>query len=185
MHGIGMVTNPEFSVPFHTHSSLGTCLSLQPDPVSCLILLYISNTFPEVFQFQFPLFLSFSSHPERRREREEVIEQRNNFSSWKRKKGDWSEMDGLQRHYALSCSYLHEAANEKSAKDNKMVTLYSYEPARERNAKSTWWWNEAERKRKRRVAKYKFYATEGKIKRSLKKGFRWFKIKCIKIVSNL
>ncbi|KAJ1417170.1 hypothetical protein SESBI_16863 [Sesbania bispinosa] len=52
-------------------------------------------------------------------------------------------------------------------------------------AKSTWWWNDPERKRQRRVAKYKLYATEGKFKHSVKKGWRWFKVKCIKIVTNL
>ncbi|KAJ7973289.1 DUF3511 domain protein [Quillaja saponaria] len=47
------------------------------------------------------------------------------------------------------------------------------------------WWNDPELKRKRRVASYKFYAAEGKLKHSLKKGFRWLKIKCIRIVRKL
>ncbi|KAK7379187.1 hypothetical protein VNO80_04640 [Phaseolus coccineus] len=103
-------------------------------------------------------------------------------------------MDGLASHYAHSCSYSHDEVNGKSVKDNKMMGSYSYEPPRERSgggnmavskSKSSWWWNEAERKRKRRVGKYKLYGTEAKIKHSFKKGFRWFKIKCIKIVSNL
>ncbi|MED6193102.1 hypothetical protein PIB30_015986 [Stylosanthes scabra] len=50
-----------------------------------------------------------------------------------------------------------------------------------KETKSTWWWNDAERKRKRRVAKYKLYATEGKFKHSIKKGFRWLKIKWIRM----
>lgn len=49
-------------------------------------------------------------------------------------------------------------------------------------SKRTWWWDDAEKKRKRRVAKYKFYSAEGKFKHSMKKGFRWLKIKCINIV---
>ncbi|XP_057718156.1 uncharacterized protein LOC130932760 [Arachis stenosperma] len=53
-----------------------------------------------------------------------------------------------------------------------------------KETKSTWWWNDAERKRKRRVAKYKLYATEGKFKHSIKKGFRWLKIKWIKMVKD-
>ncbi|KAL9332456.1 hypothetical protein ACSQ67_002066 [Phaseolus vulgaris] len=100
-------------------------------------------------------------------------------------------MDGFQSHYA-SCSYSHDEVNRKNTKDNKMMGSYSYESPRSgggnmavSKSKSSWWWNEAERKRKRRVTKYKLYATEAKIKHSFKKGFRWFKIKCIKIVRNL
>ncbi|WVZ05823.1 hypothetical protein V8G54_019169 [Vigna mungo] len=102
-------------------------------------------------------------------------------------------MEGVQSHYAHSCSYLHDV-NRNSVKDNRMTSSYFHEPPRECNngenmavskSKSSWWWNEAERKRKRRVAKYKYYATEAKIKHSFKKGLRWFKIKCIKIVTSL
>lgn len=52
-------------------------------------------------------------------------------------------------------------------------------------SKHTSWWNDPERKRKRRVAKYKLYAAEGRFKHSIKKGFRWFKIKWIKIITNI
>lgn len=64
-----------------------------------------------------------------------------------------------------------------------------YDPSRYRCVKTvrrssdTWWWNDPDRKRKRRVAKYKLYAAEGKCKHSVKKGWRWFKIKCIKIIT--
>lgn len=47
------------------------------------------------------------------------------------------------------------------------------------------WWNDPEMKRKRRVAKYKLYSAEGKIKISLKKGLRWIKRKCIMVVRRL
>ncbi|KAI4378069.1 hypothetical protein MLD38_015606 [Melastoma candidum] len=43
-------------------------------------------------------------------------------------------------------------------------------------------WTDPEMKRKRRVAKYKMYSAEGKIKESLKKGIRWIKRKCSRIV---
>lgn len=36
--------------------------------------------------------------------------------------------------------------------------------------------------RKKRIAKYRLYAYEGKMKNSLKKGFRWIKRACRKIV---
>merc|ERR1712183_806554 len=47
------------------------------------------------------------------------------------------------------------------------------------------WWNDPEMKRRRRVAKYKLYSAEGKLKSSLKKGFRWIKRKCVMIVRRL
>ncbi|CAI9103497.1 OLC1v1001988C1 [Oldenlandia corymbosa var. corymbosa] len=37
-------------------------------------------------------------------------------------------------------------------------------------------------KRRKRIAKYKLYAYEGKVKNSFKKGIRWIKRKCRKIV---
>ncbi|GLT90176.1 hypothetical protein SLE2022_081220 [Rubroshorea leprosula] len=44
------------------------------------------------------------------------------------------------------------------------------------------WWNDPEMKRKRRVARYKIYTLEGKIKGSIKKASRWIKKKCSKLV---
>lgn len=47
------------------------------------------------------------------------------------------------------------------------------------------WWNDPETKRRKRVAKYKFYSVEGKIKTSITRGYRWFKRRCSKIVLGL
>ncbi|KAG2695742.1 hypothetical protein I3760_07G026900 [Carya illinoinensis] len=47
------------------------------------------------------------------------------------------------------------------------------------------WWNDPEMKRRRRVAKYKLYSAEGKMKISLKKGMHWLKKKCIMMVRRL
>ncbi|EEF49942.1 conserved hypothetical protein [Ricinus communis] len=55
-------------------------------------------------------------------------------------------------------------------------------PSRQHGAKHSSWWNAPETKRKKRVAQYKFYAVEGKVKISIKKGFRWFKKTCSRIV---
>lgn len=44
------------------------------------------------------------------------------------------------------------------------------------------WYNDAEMKRKKRVAKYKMYAIEGKVKSKWNKGLRWLKKACSKIV---
>ncbi|XP_038972245.1 uncharacterized protein LOC120104711 [Phoenix dactylifera] len=38
-----------------------------------------------------------------------------------------------------------------------------------------WWAADAEAKRRRRVARYKIYAVQGKVKASIRKTFRWVK----------
>ncbi|XP_031288008.1 uncharacterized protein LOC116146726 [Pistacia vera] len=45
-----------------------------------------------------------------------------------------------------------------------------------------WGFSDPEMKRKKRIAKYKVYTVEGKVKASLRKGFRWIKNKCSQIV---
>jgi len=42
--------------------------------------------------------------------------------------------------------------------------------------------SDAEMKRKKRIARYKAYTVEGKVKSTLKNGFRWIKNKCCQIV---
>ncbi|KAL6139169.1 hypothetical protein ACLB2K_064446 [Fragaria x ananassa] len=58
------------------------------------------------------------------------------------------------------------------------------EVPRSKNKRFKLWWNDAEVKRRRRVAKYKLYGAEGKMEMSFKRGYRWFKKKCLQIVSN-
>ncbi|WOL10295.1 hypothetical protein Cni_G19050 [Canna indica] len=56
-------------------------------------------------------------------------------------------------------------------------------PRRERSSgASVWCFGDPEMKRRRRVMKYKKYAVEGKLKASLRKGFRWIKVKCSELV---
>ncbi|CAK7340574.1 unnamed protein product [Dovyalis caffra] len=64
----------------------------------------------------------------------------------------------------------------------------SYDFSRKHNvskkssSSATSWWNSPETKRKKRVARYKLYTVEGKVKSSLKKGFRWVKRTCYRII---
>ncbi|XP_072959911.1 uncharacterized protein [Typha angustifolia] len=57
-------------------------------------------------------------------------------------------------------------------------------PPRRRSAGTSgaWCFSDPEMKRRRRVASYKVYSVEGKVKSSLKKGFRWIKVKCSEII---
>ncbi|RCV40112.1 hypothetical protein SEVIR_9G024900v4 [Setaria viridis] len=47
---------------------------------------------------------------------------------------------------------------------------------------SSWWSGDPEAKRRRRVAGYKAYAVEARVKASLRKGFRWIKDRCTGLV---
>ncbi|XP_021904436.1 uncharacterized protein LOC110819513 [Carica papaya] len=49
-------------------------------------------------------------------------------------------------------------------------------------SKPPWGFSDPEMKRKKRIAKYKVYTVEGKVKDSIKKGLRWIKNKCSQIV---
>nr|CAB3492570.1 unnamed protein product [Digitaria exilis] len=49
-------------------------------------------------------------------------------------------------------------------------------------ALSSWWSGDPEAKRRRRVAGYKAYAVEARVKASLRKGFRWIKDRCTGLV---
>ncbi|KAL5565926.1 hypothetical protein UlMin_029090 [Ulmus minor] len=64
---------------------------------------------------------------------------------------------------------------------NKNVVRVSKSSSQSLNS----WWNDPEIRRKRRVAKYKFYGAEGKVKQSLKKGFRWLGKKCAMIIRRI
>ncbi|MCD7461428.1 hypothetical protein HAX54_046095 [Datura stramonium] len=46
----------------------------------------------------------------------------------------------------------------------------------------SWSYNDPEFQRKRRVASYKVYSVEGKVKGSLRRSFRWFKDKYTQVI---
>ncbi|RAL52666.1 hypothetical protein DM860_007434 [Cuscuta australis] len=48
--------------------------------------------------------------------------------------------------------------------------------------KSLAWYSKREMKRKKRIAKYKIYSMEGKMKNSFQKGYRWLKHTCMRFV---
>ncbi|GAB2228980.1 hypothetical protein Droror1_Dr00023114 [Drosera rotundifolia] len=68
----------------------------------------------------------------------------------------------------------------KTLKASKLSNYSSSSPTVVSSVKT--WFRNPEMKRKKRVAKYKIYAMEGKVKNSFKKGYRWLKKKCHRIV---
>ncbi|TKW36647.1 hypothetical protein SEVIR_2G453400v4 [Setaria viridis] len=55
---------------------------------------------------------------------------------------------------------------------------------RKKKGGGRWLWggDPAEMKRRRRVAGYKAYRVEGKVKASIRRGLRWMKAKCAHII---
>ncbi|KAG2406541.1 hypothetical protein LR48_Vigan03g280200 [Vigna angularis] len=57
----------------------------------------------------------------------------------------------------------------------------SRSPDSAQGSEKPWRFSDPEAKRKKRVAKYKVYGVEGKVKATVKKGLRWIKNKCSQI----
>lgn len=51
-----------------------------------------------------------------------------------------------------------------------------------RSSAPVWCFSDPEMRRRKRVASYKAYAVEGKLKATLRYGFRWIKAKCSELV---
>ncbi|PIN04637.1 hypothetical protein CDL12_22826 [Handroanthus impetiginosus] len=49
-------------------------------------------------------------------------------------------------------------------------------------AAKPWGFNDPEMKRRKRVARYKVYCVEGRVKASIRNGLRWIKNKCSEII---
>lgn len=104
-------------------------------------------------------------------------------------KGRNLEIEGRRRMEGLRYSSYGVGLNVGRSQGPSMDP---YSPRKHRAVKSKStkmsskkWWNDPEMKRRRRVAKYKLYSAEGKIKISLKKGLYWLKRKCIVMVRRL
>ncbi|CBI22920.3 hypothetical protein VitviT2T_006082 [Vitis vinifera] len=77
---------------------------------------------------------------------------------------------------------------------NMQVSGVSYPPPRsgktsvsknyyyEDSSSSSWGFSDPEIKRRKRIALYKAYGVEGKMKASLRGGFRWVKNKCSQLI---
>ncbi|XP_030945983.1 uncharacterized protein LOC126708182 [Quercus robur] len=59
---------------------------------------------------------------------------------------------------------------------------YAMARASQDGSSKPWGFNDPEVKRKKRIAQYKVYTVEGKVKASFRNGFRWIKAKCSQIV---
>ncbi|CAK9328433.1 unnamed protein product [Citrullus colocynthis] len=93
-------------------------------------------------------------------------------------------METLRRHSgAASCRSSTGIGTMETIKEIRSRKEQVVEATKSSKKSMEKWWNDPENKRKRRVTKYKFYAVDAKVKNSIKKGFKWMKNKCSKIIS--
>ncbi|KAJ9688096.1 hypothetical protein PVL29_014042 [Vitis rotundifolia] len=87
---------------------------------------------------------------------------------------------GMQDLRCYSASYAHppqtQMGNDPKFKKGKSTNG---------SLSKAWSFNDPELQRKKRVASYKVYAVEGKMKGSLKKSFRWLKDRYTRVIHGL
>ncbi|CAL9767298.1 unnamed protein product [Musa acuminata subsp. burmannicoides] len=79
-----------------------------------------------------------------------------------------------------SASYASSQGGNQASKEIKLKKGKSTSGSS--SSKSVWSLSDPELQRKKRVAGYKAYAVEGKMKGGLRKSFRWLKDRCTKVV---
>lgn len=92
-----------------------------------------------------------------------------------------SNPSGLQDFRCYSASYASSCSNNTQIDVPKEINFKKGKSVNGSISKS-WSFNDPELQRKKRVASYKVYAVEGKVKGSIKKSFRWLKERCNKVV---
>lgn len=82
---------------------------------------------------------------------------------------------GVQDFRCYSASYASQTqmGNDLKLKKGKSTNGFS---------SKSWSFSDPEMQRKRRVASYKVYTVEGKVKGSFRKSFRWLKERCSRVV---
>ncbi|XVF25162.1 hypothetical protein REPUB_Repub13aG0189700 [Reevesia pubescens] len=92
--------------------------------------------------------------------------------------GKGGEPSNMQDLRCYSASYANSVQPNQLGKEIKMKKSKSSFGSSSKN----WSFNDPELQRKKRVAGYKVYAVEGKMKGSLRKSFRWIKDTCTQVV---
>ncbi|XP_029129514.1 uncharacterized protein LOC114914879 [Cajanus cajan] len=86
-----------------------------------------------------------------------------------------NNMQDLRCHSASYASSVHPTQTHNDAKFKKGKSTNA-------STSKTWTFSDPELQRKKRVASYKVYAVEGKLKGSLRKSFKWLKDRCNRVV---
>ncbi|KAL3535588.1 hypothetical protein ACH5RR_004049 [Cinchona calisaya] len=99
------------------------------------------------------------------------------------KANNFSNPTGMQDLRCYSASYASSTANNNNAQ-MEISKDVKFKKGKSTNGSisKSWSFNDPELQRKKRVASYKVYAVEGKVKGSFKKSFRWLKDRCTQVV---
>ena len=97
--------------------------------------------------------------------------------------GQWQYGGGARRLEIVSgkgCNGSSQSFGTDPAAIAGEVTRASHNGAA--SVAKPWSFRDPEAKRRKRIARYKVYAVEGKVKASLRNGLRWIKQQCSRIV---
>lgn len=115
----------------------------------------------------------------------EMEESYNNYNNG----GDYSKTNsnpnptGLQDLRCYSTSYASSSSTKNAQLEMpKEMKFKKGKSTTNGSISKSWSFNDPELQRKKRVASYKVYSVEGKVKGSLKKSFRWVKERYTRVV---
>ncbi|KAK3220467.1 hypothetical protein Dsin_014437 [Dipteronia sinensis] len=89
---------------------------------------------------------------------------------------------GGDHHHHQNNNNSKEIIKMKKSKSNNLGKISSFGKS---TSTKSWSFNDPELQRKSRVASYKVYAVEGKMKGSLRKSFKWIKNTCTQMINGL
>ncbi|KAL0422073.1 UNVERIFIED_CONTAM: hypothetical protein Slati_3230200 [Sesamum latifolium] len=89
-------------------------------------------------------------------------------------------MEGFDNYRGGRNSKMTIRAAAESGAESQISTYRDFNPKGRPVARP--WYSSGELKRRKRIAEYKLYSVEGKMKNRLRKGFRWVKKTCSRIV---
>lgn len=101
--------------------------------------------------------------------------------------GASSNVYGMQDLRCYSASYassVHPTQNQIGNNNNNNNNDVKFKKGKSTNGSTSksWSFSDPELQRKKRVASYKVYSVEGKLKGSLRKSFKWIKDRCNRVV---
>ncbi|KAK9099391.1 hypothetical protein Syun_026436 [Stephania yunnanensis] len=89
---------------------------------------------------------------------------------------------GMQDLRCYSASYTTSTVSQTHMSNNNNNKDVKFKKSKNGSSSKSWSFNDPELQRKKRVASYKVYAVEGKMKGSFRKSFRWLKDRYSQVV---
>lgn len=91
---------------------------------------------------------------------------------------------GMQDLRCYSASYASSVHPAQTQNQMSNISDVKFKKGKSTNgsASKSWSFSDPEMQRKKRVASYKVYSVEGKLKGSIRKSFKWIKDRCNRVV---